>query len=445
MKKKQEISTAEASTGLSPVDVFEALKKEGPGLILDSARNGNRSYVCIEPILEFRSKGRKIEINEDGRQRALDGNPFEELEKLFAGQKHPLGAFGYFGYEMGRFIEKLPAKAKSEINVPESYFIFPKKVIEFDHGKGTQKIMEINGDAQETKKEIGKIKPGKEEKLGKRGRIELEKDFTKERYMAAVQRAKDYIFAGDAFQIVLTQHAKAKTTQDPIRIYRILRKINPSPFAAYLDAGDFQLVSCSPERLVLVKGRLVETMPIAGTYPKEKELNKELLKDVKERAEHVMLVDLERNDLGRVCTPGTVEVDDMMRVEEYSHVIHIVSTIKGQLLPGKNSFDALKACFPGGTITGCPKVRAMEIIDELEPIERGPYTGSLGYFKPNGDADFNIMIRTMVIKDRVAHIQSGGGIVADSVPEKEYEETLHKAQALIEALETAEAEDDNSN
>lgn len=440
MKKRQEISTAEISTGLTPVDVFEALKKEGLGLILDSARNGNKSYVCLEPILEFRSKGRKIEIREGGKKRALNGNPFEELEKLLAGQKHPLGAFGYFSYEMGRFIEKLPSKTRNEIDVPESYFILPKRVIELDHSKGMCRIEELDGDAQGTAREIGKIKPGKEEALVKRKSIELEKDFTKEKYMAAVQKAKDYIYAGDAFQIVLTQHFKAKTTEEPIRIYKALRKINPSPFAAYLDAGDFQLVSCSPERLVLVKGRMVETRPIAGTYPKGKEMNKELLKDVKERAEHVMLVDLERNDLGRVCTPGTVEVDDMMRVEEYSHVMHIVSTIKGELLQGKNAFDALKACFPGGTITGCPKVRAMEIIDELEPIERGPYTGSLGYFKPNGDADFNIMIRTMVVKNGTAHIQCGGGIVADSAPEKEYAETLHKARALIEALETAEAE-----
>ncbi len=437
-----EISTARTKTSLSPVDVFEILKMDGAGLILDSARNGERSYVCLDPLLEFRSTGKKIVLRENGEERILGGNPFEELEKIVSAYRMEKGgAFGYFSYEMGRFIEELPRSAKKEIKAPEAWFMIPRRIVEFDHEKGTQEIQEVGGDAQETAERIEKAPEMEEPEARQRKEIELEKYFTREGYIKAIEKAKEYIYAGDAFQIVLTQCFKAEITKDPLRIYKILRKINPSPFAGYLDAGDFQIVSCSPERLLRMENGIAQTRPIAGTYPKEKASEKErFLKDIKERAEHVMLVDLERNDLGRVCEPGSVEVDEMMEIEEYSHVMHIVSNIRGKLFEGKNAFDALKACFPGGTITGCPKVRAMEIIDELEPIERGPYTGSLGYFKFNGEADFNIMIRTMVIENGMAYIQGGGGIVADSVPEKEYEETLYKVRALIEAVETAEAE-----
>ncbi len=257
-----------------------------------------------------------------------------------------------------------------------------------------------------------------------------------------VRRCKEYIAAGDIYQANLSQRLSAAIgNADPLRLYRILRTINPSPFAAFLDFGDLQLVSSSPERLVRLREGVADTRPIAGTrrrgtdQAEMRELSAELLTNEKERAEHIMLLDLERNDLGKVCEYGTVSVDEFMVVEDYSHVIHIVSNVRGSLAPGRDAFDLVGAVFPGGTITGVPKVRCMEIIDELEPVARGPYTGSIGYFSNTGDMDLNIIIRTFVIKDGHAYIQAGAGIVADSDPEREYFETLQKAEALKKALE----------
>jgi aminodeoxychorismate synthase component I len=263
----------------------------------------------------------------------------------------------------------------------------------------------------------------------------------KEDYMEMVRRAKNYIRAGDIFQANLSQRLTAEVGDlDPFRLYGVLRKINPSPFAAYLDLQGFQLVSSSPERLMRLHDRVVDTRPIAGTRPRGKDtegdraMSVELITNEKERAEHIMLIDLERNDIGRVCDYGSVQVDELMVLEEYSHVIHIVSNVQGRLHEKKDMFDLIRATFPGGTITGVPKVRCMEIIDELEPVQRGPYTGSIGYLGFNGDMDLNIIIRTFVIKDGRAHVQVGAGIVADSDPEREYYETLHKADALLQAL-----------
>jgi len=260
--------------------------------------------------------------------------------------------------------------------------------------------------------------------------------------MDIVKRAKKYIAAGDIFQANLSQrvsgHIKGKRPWD---LYKMLRSINPSPFAAFIDFGDYQIVSSSPERLIRVQGKRVDTRPIAGTRPRGKDhiedelMRAELLLNEKERAEHIMLIDLERNDLGRVSEYGSVKVDELMTTEDYSHVIHIVSNVAGNLAKGRDCFDAVQAAFPGGTITGVPKVRCMEIIDELEPIRRGPYTGSIGYLGFSGNADLNIVIRTFVIKDNMAYVQAGAGIVADSDPDKEYFETLKKAEALIKTLE----------
>jgi anthranilate/para-aminobenzoate synthase component I len=264
----------------------------------------------------------------------------------------------------------------------------------------------------------------------------------KTEYMNIVRKAKEYIRAGDIFQANLSQRVSSKIGDaDPWHIYKILSNINPSPFAAYMDMGDYFIASSSPERLVKVSGNEVETRPIAGTRPRgadaegDKLMRNDLLLNEKERAEHLMLIDLERNDLGKISDYSTVKVDELMITEEYSHVIHIVSNIKGTLAEGKDCFDAIRATFPGGTITGVPKVRCMEIIDELEPVTRGPYTGSLGYIDFNGDMDLNIIIRTFVIKDGKAYVQAGAGIVADSDPEREYYETLKKAEALIKTLE----------
>jgi anthranilate/para-aminobenzoate synthase component I len=276
---------------------------------------------------------------------------------------------------------------------------------------------------------------------GGTGSFSLTSNMTKDQFESMVVRCKEYIAAGDIYQANLSQRFSASLNDaDTIRLYTILRNVNPSPFAAYLDFGDLQLVSSSPERLVRLRDGIADTRPIAGTRRRGKDgtemrtLSAELLTNEKERAEHIMLLDLERNDLGRVCEYGTVRVDEMMVVEDYSHVIHIVSNVRGKLAPGRDAFDLIRAVFPGGTITGVPKIRCMEIIDELEPVARGPYTGSIGYLSNAGDMDMNIIIRTFVVKDGIAHLQVGAGIVADSVPEQEYFETLQKAEALKKAL-----------
>ncbi|HEX9021043.1 MAG TPA: anthranilate synthase component I family protein, partial [Nitrospirota bacterium] len=263
----------------------------------------------------------------------------------------------------------------------------------------------------------------------------------KDRFESMVRRCKEYIAAGDIYQANLSHRLSAKIGEaDTLRLYKALREVNPSPFAAYLDMGDLALVSSSPERLIRLQDGVADTRPIAGTrrrgkdFDETKALSVELLTNEKERAEHIMLLDLERNDLGKVCDYGTVAVDEMMAVEDYSHVIHIVSNVQGKLAAGRDAFDLVRAVFPGGTITGVPKVRCMEIIDELEPVARGPYTGSIGYISNAGDLDLNIIIRTFVVKDGAAYAQVGAGIVADSDPEREYFETLQKAEALKKAL-----------
>ncbi|MFH1429349.1 MAG: anthranilate synthase component I family protein [Candidatus Margulisiibacteriota bacterium] len=249
-----------------------------------------------------------------------------------------------------------------------------------------------------------------------------------------VEKSKDYIRAGDTYQVNVSQRFSTPFDGDPFRLYQILTEINPSPFGGYLDFGDLQIVSCSPERLLELRGQKVETRPIAGTSTPDK--HGELHLSEKDRAEHIMLVDLERNDLGRICEYGSVKVNELMTIEPYSHVSHIVSNVQGKLCADKNWRDVVSACFPGGTITGTPKVRTMEIISELEPTARGAYTGSMGYVDYRGDMDLNIIIRSFIIKDRQAYFQVGAGVVADSVPAAEYEETLHKAEALRLALET---------
>jgi anthranilate/para-aminobenzoate synthase component I len=264
----------------------------------------------------------------------------------------------------------------------------------------------------------------------------------RERFESMVRRCKEYIAAGDIYQANLSQRFSADVAgRDALLLYKVLREINPSPFAAYAEFGDMTVVSSSPERLIRLRGRTADTRPIAGTRRRGKDsgetrsLTAELLTNAKERAEHIMLLDLERNDLGRVCDYGSVHVDELMVVEDYSHVIHIVSNVSGELAAGRDGFDLIRAVFPGGTITGVPKVRCMEIVDELEPVARGAYTGSLGYLANTGDLDLNIIIRTVIIKNGTAHVQVGAGIVADSDPSREYHETLQKAEALVAALE----------
>ncbi|MBU0672087.1 MAG: anthranilate synthase component I family protein [Candidatus Margulisbacteria bacterium] len=312
-------------------------------------------------------------------------------------------------YDCCGFIENLPDRAKNDLATPDFLFIVPEKV---DVGTGFIPVRNIRTTT----------------------RVVPTSNFQKQDFENTVQKAKEYIAAGDIYQVNLSQRLEIEFKGDPLELYQRLSLINPSPFASYFDLGDFQIISSSPERLIKLENGIANTRPIAGTRPSwAKEAD--LILNEKERAEHIMLVDLERNDLGRVCEYNSVLVNEKMVIEHYSHVMHIVSNVTGKLKADKNWFDLLCAMFPGGTITGCPKIRSMEIIEKLEPVKRGIYTGSLGYIDPQTQTmDMNIVIRTIVLKENKAYVQVGAGIVADSDPEQEYLETLHKAQAMLDAL-----------
>jgi anthranilate synthase component 1 len=343
------------------------------------------------------------------------------------------------------------------MNLPDTFFMITDNLIIFDHVR--HRILLVNnahvrGRPEKAYEDAIKQIELLHERLRlplpvseaehKRVALQVESNMTEEQFRNAVERAKEYIFAGDVFQAVLSQRLKTTFQCDPLNIYRALRAINPSPYMFYLKFGALRLIGSSPEILVKVTGDRVQLRPIAGTRrrgmtPEEdRELERELLADPKECAEHIMLVDLARNDCGRVATYGSVHVDDLMVVERYSHVMHIVSNVLGRLDAKYDAYDVLKASFPAGTVSGAPKVRAMEIIDELEPVRRGPYAGAVGYFSFSGNLDSCITIRTIVIKGDVAYIQAGCGVVADSVPETEYQETMNKARALLRAIELAE-------
>ncbi|HSC45176.1 MAG TPA: anthranilate synthase component I [Candidatus Acidoferrum sp.] len=377
------------------------------------------------------------------------------------------GAIGYFSYDMVRLIEKLPKKLKDEIGLFDAMLMFYHGLIAFDHvqhrlwilrnvftegGKGTlqEKYDAAVREIEHTRKQLEQ--PVAAEKAPHKAADnaahhneppEITSNVKKPAYLAAVKRAKEYIRAGDIFQVVISQRFSAKTSADPFQIYRELRALNPSPYLFFLQLNDVAVVGSSPEMLVKVQGREVHYRPIAGTRWRGKNeaedarLEKEMLGDEKERAEHIMLVDLGRNDLGRVCEYGTVKVEKLMTVERYSHVMHLVSSLRGQLRPDVDCFDALMSCFPAGTVSGAPKVRAMEIIEELEKTRRGIYAGGILYLDFAGNLDSCIALRTMVIKNGTAYIQAGGGIVADSTPEGEYEESVNKSKALRRALEAA--------
>lgn len=386
------------------------------------------------------------------------------------------GIAGILSYDFVQYFEKLPQNTIDDLNLPDAQFLMIDKLIAIDHlykkcwvivcpgvkdslnAKGTSGRMDWSDKYDEAEYEVKKILykvtsyklqhkhtlnlPPELRTPNSERKIDINYEMTKNEYMDIVKKAKEYIAAGDIFQSNLSQRVSAYiSNKSSWSLYRILSSINPSPFAGFIDFGDYQIVSSSPERLLKVKDGMIETRPIAGTRPRGRDskedefMREELLLNEKERAEHIMLIDLERNDLGRVSDYGTVKVDELMITEDYSHVIHIVSNVRGNLAKGKDCFNAIKAAFPGGTITGVPKVRCMEIIDELEPVRRGPYTGSIGYISFSGNMDLNIIIRTFVIKGKMVYVQAGAGIVADSEPEREYYETLKKAEALIRTLE----------
>jgi anthranilate synthase component I len=374
------------------------------------------------------------------------------------------GAIGYFSYDMVRLIERLPKRLRDEIGLYDAMLAFYHGLIAFDHvqhrlwivrnvftggpsgGSLRTRYNAAVSEIRHTRKLLEQPVPAEQlrkESRRKAGKLRVSSNFRRPEYHAAVRKAKEYIRAGDIFQVVLSQRFSAKTKAQPFEIYRELRALNPSPYLFFLQMNDIAIVGSSPEMLVRVRGRDVFYRPIAGTLPRGKDeaedqrLEKQLLASEKERAEHIMLVDLGRNDLGRVCEYGAVKVEQLMTVERFSHVMHIVSSLRGRLREDVDCLDALMACFPAGTVSGAPKVRAMEIIEELERTRRGIYAGGVLYMDFAGNLDSCIALRTMVVKNGVAHVQAGGGIVADSTPEGEYQESVNKSRALLTALESA--------
>ncbi|MDH4232549.1 MAG: anthranilate synthase component I family protein [Nitrospirota bacterium] len=461
-----------------PSEIYAAVRS-GNSFLLESVKGpGNiarYSFIGIEPYLIMKVKDGVVEIDCGGRKTLSSRIPLQRLRELVeVYRQEPVaglppfqgGAAGMLSYDFVHYLEKLPETAMDDLHIPDLHFFMIDRLIAFDHAAKKCWIIVCPG-ARETvlgysevtkpkallvaeaetvlqglQRRINFIAETEEASGNAAYRVNITYETEKERYMDMVTKTKEYIAAGDIFQANLSLRLSAEIgVTDPWKVYTILRKINPSPFAAFVDFDDYHIVSSSPERLVRVVGKTVDTRPIAGTRPRGKDLDEdetmraELLLNEKERAEHIMLIDLERNDLGKVSDYGTVSVDELMITEKYSHVIHIVSNVKGILVDGKDCFNVIRAAFPGGTITGVPKVRCMEIIDEIEPTKRGPYTGSIGYIGFNGNMDMNIIIRTFLIKDGRAYVQAGAGIVADSDPEREYYESLKKAEALIKTLE----------
>ncbi|MEK6646068.1 MAG: anthranilate synthase component I [Candidatus Firestonebacteria bacterium] len=457
----------------TPVSAFLKLNNDDNAFLLESVEGGERvgrfSFLGTSPSVLLKTKDRDAVLYSAGKCKklAFEKDPLELLSDIMKKYKPVLieglppfvgGAVGYINYDTVRFFENLPDKNPDDLNLPDLIFGVTDTILIFDHLKHTIKIVSNayvdNNSAKAYKTAIKKIE-NIVQKLNKQvirktlnkkkfHNFKMKSNFKKKDFEGIVSCAKEYIKAGDIIQMVPSQRWQVKIEADPFDIYRALRIVNPSPYMFYLKFGDIKLIGSSPEILVKVEDKTVISRPIAGTRPRginekqDKKLEKELLADPKEKAEHIMLVDLARNDLGRVCKYGTVVVDEFMSVERYSHVMHISSNVQGVLKKGKNQFDVLRACFPAGTVSGAPKIRAMEIIDELEPTKRGPYAGAIGYFSFSGNLDTCITIRTIVVSGKIAYVQAGAGIVADSVPSKEYEETLNKAKGLIRAIEMAE-------
>jgi len=442
------VYTSLSLTTETPLDIFERLFNASQfSFLFHSGRSGseNSRYSFLGTFHNSIIKGSSNRDLLKQLQSILNNFKSEGIDYLphFWG-----GAVGYFSYDVARHFEKIPTIAVDDLNIPEIYIGFTDEVIVFDHDEKILKIIiclkrddNYGYGVERLNKLVSAItsrqSPVTSHQMTARN---LKSNMTKSKFTNMVKRAKEYIREGDIFQANLSQRFEAEFEGDPWEFYKRLNEINPSPFGGYINFDDMSIVSASPERLIKINGKYIETRPIAGTRPRGKSsqndiaLSKELLLNEKERAEHIMLVDLERNDLGRVCKYGTVKVDELMILESYSHVWHIVSKVVGELKDDVKFIDILRACFPGGTITGCPKVRCMEIIEELEPVRRGIYTGSMGYIGYDGRIDLNIIIRSALVKNGKIYFYAGAGIVADSNPEKEYEETLFKAEAIMEAL-----------
>jgi len=440
--------------------------------LLESVEGGETiaryTFAGANPEEVFRARGRICTLETGGREIHFDDDPIEQLRRLTA-RYHPVrvpglppligGAIGYFAYDMVRLIERIPATGRDDLALDDCVMMFFHGLIAFDHvqhriwvirnvfteGKGSlrEKYDAARREIQSVRRKLEGPLP-RRTRSSRGGKLRVQSNMTRPQYLAAVRKAKGYIRAGDIFQVVPSQRFSARTNADPFEIYRAVRVVNPSPYLYFLKLDDVSVVGSSPEMLVKVQGRDVFYRPIAGTRRRGKDeaedqrLEREMLASEKERAEHIMLVDLGRNDLGRVCEYGTVKVEKLLTVERYSHVMHIVSSLRGRLREDVDCFDALMACFPAGTVSGAPKVRAMEIIEELERTRRGIYAGGILYLDFAGNLDSCIALRTMVVKNGVAYVQAGGGIVADSTPEGEYQESVNKAKALLTALEAAQ-------
>ncbi|MFO0950446.1 MAG: anthranilate synthase component I [Isosphaeraceae bacterium] len=473
--------------GLTPVSAFARIHRSAPSFLFESVIGGEKvgrfSFLGTEPFLRFEAWGDRVMVLPGPgctvpESTHVSADPLVDLEALvsryravhlqglprFAG-----GAVGYAAYDAVRYVENLPTTPPDDRNLPDLAFALYDRMVIFDHirktvlvvahahlGPGVDPRAAYDDACRRVDELVERLAaPGPElgvEDIDTSGPPTLTptSNFTRERYEEVVRHCQEYIRAGDIFQVVPSQRFRLETTADPFNIYRVLRVVNPSPFLFFLSYGDFHLIGSSPEILVRVEDGLVTIRPLAGTRRRgrdeaeDRALAEELLADPKERAEHIMLVDLGRNDVGRVAEFASVQLSDVMKVERYSHVMHITSNVTGRLAEGKTAFDALRAGLPAGTVSGAPKVRAMQIIDEVEPQKRGPYAGAVGYIDFTGNMDTCIALRTLVLQGKTAYIQAGGGVVYDSDPAAEYEETVNKSKAMLKAIEIAETQLRNS-
>ena len=468
--------------GLTPVSAFKKIERSSPSFLFESVIGGEKvgrfSFLGTEPFLKFEARGQEVVISEGDKpgtaRRSTSKDPFRDLEALIEAHRAVQlpglprfsgGAVGYASYDSVRYTENLPNCPLDDRNLPDLSFALYDRMVIFDHirktilvvahahvGKGIDPKLAYEGACKRVDELVERLStPGPELSIGDidtDGPVTLQpqSNFSRERYEEVVRHCQEYIKAGDIFQVVPSQRFHVETSADPFNIYRVLRVVNPSPFLFYLPFGDFCLIGSSPEILVRVEDGLVTIRPLAGTRRRGKDeqedraLAEELVADPKERAEHIMLVDLGRNDVGRVADFGSVQLTDVMKVEKYSHVMHITSNVTGKLAANRTAFDALRAGLPAGTVSGAPKVRAMQVIDEVEPQKRGPYGGAVGYIDFTGNMDTCIALRTLVVQGKNAYIQAGGGVVYDSVPGDEYEETINKAKGLLKAIEIAQTQ-----
>lgn len=460
----------------TPLSFFKRLERDRYAFLLESVEGSERwarySFLGSRPRLVFKSRGKQVEIIEDGKKTTSYSEMALDKLKELVGDYQPVtvpgvppffgGALGYVAYDAVEQFHEIPNNKKAPFEAPDIFFLFVQTLVAFDNLKHTIKVIDnvhlkkgtnLRTAYDEAIFRIRKIISSLQKKPRgieprELGNLKTQRKFRsnlkRDGFQKAVIKAKEYIKAGDIIQTVLCQRLETHTTADAFEIYRALRFINPSPYMFYLELEDLRIIGSSPETMVRLTGDIIELRPIAGTRRRgatpeeEQSLEADLLADPKERAEHIMLVDLGRNDVGRIAEIGTIEVNELMGIERYSHVIHIVSNVRGKLAPDKSSFDLFVSAFPAGTVSGAPKIRAMQIISELEPQKRGLYAGAIGYFGYNGNLDTCIVIRTIVMKGKKVFINAGAGIVADSDPEMEYQETLNKARAMFHAVELAE-------